>query len=111
MARTAVSEETTRVANREARHWSPIWRSIWVRMSILTALVLGGLFLTTMLLTGAGIGDAPGGDHGPGQEMEMDADGSGADHGSGEEMNPGSGADHGSGGDHGSGNRGAGADH
>jgi hypothetical protein len=111
MTRTALSEETRQAANREARHRPPIWRSIWVRVSVLTALVLAGLFLTTMLLTGAGIGDSSGGDHGPAQEMEMDADGSGADHGSGQEMSPGSGEDHGSGGDHGSSERGSGADH
>lgn len=73
---------------------------IWVRVSVITGVVLVAIFLSTMLLAAAGIGDRDdSGGHGSDQPMEMDTDGTGGDHGSGDH---GSGNDGRSGADHGS---------
>ena len=66
---------------------------IWVKISVVTVLVLLGVLLTSMLLGGSGLADrSPGGEHG--REMPTDG-GSGGQHGT-DDRSPG--------GDHGSGN-------
>jgi hypothetical protein len=85
-----VKEETTPVKKRRLISRLPIW----VRVSVITALVLVGVLLSTMLLAGVGGGVHPGG-HGSGgrMQMEMNHDGSRGDHGSGRDRGP---RDHGS---------------
>ena len=69
---------------------------IWMRVSMFTALVLVGVFLSTMVVAAIGIGDGSngGGGHGSGQRMEMRP-----------------GGDHGARGDHESGEGGTETDH
>jgi hypothetical protein len=76
---------------------------IWVRVSVLTVLVLVGVLVGTMLLGGSGVADRrSGGSHGSGEHTEMDRS-------SGGQLRRG---EHSSGGDHGSGEqRGSGAGH
>jgi hypothetical protein len=81
---------------------------VWVRVSVITAAVLVGVLVTTMLLGATGGGgdrDRPGGD-GSGDRTEMN-DGSGSDHTGGDH----SGGDHGSDGEHTGGDHGPGGEH
>jgi hypothetical protein len=92
-APTAEPEDPTQEAAPATRRWTRRG-PIWIRLSVITGLLLVGVFLTTMLLAAAGVGertDSGGGGHGSDQPMEMDSDGAGGDHGSG--------GNHGSGGD------------
>jgi hypothetical protein len=81
---------------------------LWVRVSGIVAIVLAGVFLTTMLLAASGVDDrgssGSGHDSGDHTEMETNDEGSGGDHGSdgdhGRPSDGGSGVDHGSGDDH-----------
>lgn len=77
-------EEDTPSARRRLTSRVPIW----VRVSVITGVVLVGVLLSTMLLAAGGVGDRDdsGGGHGSGGEMEMDSDDSSGGHGSGGEM-------------------------
>lgn len=81
---------------------------IWIRVSMITAVVMLGVLLGTMVLAGSGIGDRRGSaaNHGSGGEMQMHGGGSDGDNGStagrDDARDHGS-ADHGSGLDRGSG--------
>jgi hypothetical protein len=78
---------------------------IWVRISVITALVLVGILLSTIVLGASGVGDRDrGSGHGAAGGMELrhdpsDGTQSGGDHGAGGGH---TGGDHGSGSEHGS---------
>jgi uncharacterized membrane protein YgcG len=107
MTRTSAPQGATEEDTPGAHHRAMSRVPIWIRVSVITGVVLVGVLLSTMLLAASGIGDRgdSGGGHGSGaeleMEMEMDSDGSGGDHSSGGDH--GSGGDRGSGGDHSSG--------
>jgi hypothetical protein len=104
MTPTATPEGSTHDETPTARRRLTSRGPIWVRVSVITGLLLVGVFLSTMLLAAAGVGDRDdsGGGHGTDQPMEMNTDDGSRDHGSGGA--PGSGDDGGSGADHGSSN-------
>jgi hypothetical protein len=88
----AATESTDRPATPPHR-WLRRRGPTWIRVSVITTLVLVGVFLSTMALAALGIGDSsdPGGGHGSRGEMEMGPDGSGRDHASGEDHQSGGG--------------------
>lgn len=107
-ARPGANGEDMPMAKRRLTNRIPIW----IRATVIIALVLVGVLLSTMLLAAGGVSNrGSGGEHGSGGEMQMD--GSGGEM----EMDGGSGGQHGSddgssGGDHGSGDDGgSGAEH
>jgi hypothetical protein len=78
---------------------------IWVRVSVITGVVLAVVLLSTMLIAAGGGGDGDsGGNHGSRGGIEMNSDDSGGDHGSGGDHDSGgsrsSGGDHAPGADH-----------
>lgn len=103
MTSTTDPQGATEDAPRAKRRWTRRL-PIWVRVSVIVAVVLVGVLFSTMLLAAGGDdrGDSDGG-HRSGSGMEMNDDGSGGDggstgdHGSGRDR--GSMDDHGSGGD------------
>ena len=78
---------------------------IWVRVSVITAVVLIGVRLSTMLVGASGVGERRGG-HGSGDQMETN-DGTGGDRTGGDHT----GGGHGPGPEHTGGAHGPGTDH
>jgi hypothetical protein len=71
-------EQDAPSANRRAIAKTPIW----VRVSLITAIILVGVLVATMVLGGTGIGSRSGAGHGSGGQMQMtDHSGAGGDHG------------------------------
>jgi hypothetical protein len=103
-ASQAAKGEATPSAKRRLTSGVPIW----VRVSVITGVVLVAVLLSTILLAAVGIGDSgdSGGGHGCPGAMEMNSDGSNGDHSSRGDHSSGgdrgSGSDHSSGGDRGS---------
>jgi len=75
---------------------------VWVRVSVITTVALGGILGGTVLVAGSGVadrGDTGGGHRSRGEtQMDVNSDGSGGEHDSGGDRD--SSNDHGSGTDH-----------